>query len=348
MKNKIHRKITNDFVNKVNSKFKEAKSIAITSHVFPDDDSIASVMAVYYYLTKKLIVNANVNILYTGKSPNRWKKWSQFKNFKFVEDVESHLAKHDLLIILDGSGWKRFSYQENVRKYRGTTICIDHHPKPADTFNYHIIGNQYSSTCEVIYEMFFKKSKLSKEICEILLMGIYGDTGHFTFMKSGRTQVFKVAARLINEGDIDMEQLLSKYSGLSWRVFQVFSELVTNTERMEVDGWPKFIISTISRELQRKNKYTDNEMNEARQHYYTYLKSMDNYTWGFIAIPLKTGVKVSGRSRPGSVSLRDIMERLEIGGGHNQAASGVIKVKDVDKAINYVIDWIKKNKPLIV
>lgn len=347
MKNKIQHKITKGFVSKVKEVINNGKTIAITSHVFPDDDSIASVMAMHYYLIEVVKADAKVEILYTGKRPKRWENFPRYKYIKFVDDVSTHLEKYDILIILDGSGWNRFSNDKNISRYKGTTICIDHHPNPSDIFNYHIVGNQYSSTSEIVYRMFFNKIELSKEICEILLIGIYGDTGNITYIKSDGTQVFKVVSRLIQEGDVDIEILLSKYSGVTWRAFKVFSEFAQNTEKKMVKGWPKLIVSKIDRNSKNINNYTDNEMNEARQHFYSYLKSIEDYTWGFIAIPLDKGIKVSGRSQPNSVSLRDLMERLEIGGGHDRAASGVMMVDDVDQAIGKVIGWMKNNKPLL-
>src|SRR3989344_3412753 len=72
-----------------------------------------------------------------------------------------------------------------INSFKGTTICIDHHPRPENKFDLHMVVTPCSSCAEMIYRLFFEKERLlNKETCEILLLGMIGDTGVFKFVDS--------------------------------------------------------------------------------------------------------------------------------------------------------------------
>jgi nanoRNase/pAp phosphatase (c-di-AMP/oligoRNAs hydrolase) len=51
------------------------------------------------------------------------------------------------------------------------------------------------------------------------------------------------------------------------------------------------------------------------------------------------------------VNVRDLAERMGIGGGHDRSAGSAIKKVDKDiesqQAIDTIIEWMKTNKPLL-
>jgi len=344
--------IDQSFIDAFTNKVNESKSIVITSHTSPDDDSISSLLGVYYHLISHLGIDENkVKIFYTGEKTDKWQYFENFEKINFVRDLADHLTDVDLLIFTDGSGWKRFSRKEEViRNFNGYTICIDHHHTPEDKFDLHLVAREYSSTAEIIYRLFYKETKLTKRICETILLGILGDTGNFKYVRAKDAGVFEIAQRLVSEGDIDIQTLESQYQQIDEKVYKVLMEVMKNSEVMEVEGWPKFIASHVSLDFIKHNSINDNEVGEGSAIFTTFLTGIKNITWGFVFTPKlvdKSG-RLSLRSLPNSVSVRVMMEQMGLGGGHDRAAGGKVFTQDYKKAFKQLTDWMRENKPRLV
>lgn len=345
----MYTKISSEFLEKVNRKFKEAKNIVITSHLSPDDDSISSVLAVYYYLIDvSRIPIENVKIIYTGERSSRWNSFKNYYKMQFVEDIADNVVGCDLLIILDAAGWKRISNKDMNKTFNGEVICIDHHPKPEDEFDLHLQINDssVSSTAELIYQQFFKGRKLDSDICEVLLLGILGDTGNFRFINSKNSGVFIITKDLVDQGSINIEEFQSKYNSIGWGVYDTLRLLMSNTSLKEINGWPKFIISTLSAKEVTKYALNENTIDEGSHLFTDYLKKIEEASWGVVITPVKNYFSISLRSLPESISCRDIMEKTGFGGGHDRTAGGRIYSKTSKEAVNILIKWLKNNKPI--
>ena len=342
--------ISQTFVDEFNKKVKEAKSIVISSHTSPDDDSISSLLGVYYHLVGNLGLDSNkVNILYTGEKTNKWQYFENFEKINFVDDLANHLGGVDLLIFTDGSGWKRFSRKEEIKKYSGTVVCIDHHFTPEDKFDLHLVAREFTSTSEIVYRLFFEKEKLTKRICETILFGILGDTGNFKFLKPKDAGVFAIAQRLVSVGDIDIQILESQYQQMEQSVYKVLIELMKNSKIMEIDNWPRFIVSHVTPSFIKQNNIDDNSIGEGSGMFTTYLTGIKGVYWGMVVTPKESDkqCRISLRSLPNSVSVRLMMEQTGFGGGHDRAAGGKLKTDDPQKALDQLVDWMKKNKPVL-
>ncbi len=83
-----------------------------------------------------------------------------------------------------------------------------------------------------------------------------------------------------------------------------------------------------------------------------YLPRVQGYAWGFVITPRIDGsTRMSGRSLATSVNVRDMHERLGIGGGHDRASGGIFKKENIDvepkQCIVEVLEWMEHNVPLI-
>lgn len=341
-------KVSEKFTEKFDEKVKKAKSIVLSSHIAPDEDSVSSVLGIHYYLTEILKIDKNkIKILYTWQQTDTWDYFERSGEIKFVDDIYYHMEKSDLIIFTDGSGWMRFSRNADIKKFKNFTICIDHHPTPEDQFDLHLVDSSFGSTAEMVYWLFFEKQKLDKEICEIILMGILGDTGNFRFVKPEQSKVFNVAERLVREGDVIVESLQNKYQNMSIEVYKILQELMKNSEIRRVEGWPTFLVSYITPEFSKEHNLDDSQISEASGGFTPYLKTLKGISWGFVITPRSESkfCHLSLRSIPGSVSVRDLMERTKFGGGHDRAAGGKISTSDPKEAIKTMEDWMAKNKP---
>lgn len=350
MKNKTYSKVTKKLSGEIIGQIVRAKDIVITSHISPDDDSIASVLSMYYILINYLkIPEKSVRVMISQeKVSNRWESFEGFNKIKFVNDIYNELSKGELLIILDGSGWDRISRNPKIsEKFSGKVICIDHHPKPSNIFDTHIVAAEYSSTSELLFHLFLQKEKLDKPICELILLGLIGDTGRFKYIEPKNARSFDVAKKMVVDGNIKIEDFGSKYESVPFKVYKIYASMITRSEIYDVENWPKFIVSYITREELEGNSYSQEDLSYAKGLFTEILKSFQGISWGLVFSPDIYGTNISGRSLPDSVSIRDIMERLDIGGGHDRAAGGKLVEKDTQKAMSLILDWISNNKPVI-
>jgi len=342
--------------NNISPKFKanffklieKSSNITITGHEYFDDDSLASTLSVFEIISHKY-PDKNIKILFSGEADSRYKIFKHFNRVEFVSDISNTLGNTDLLIMLDGNKYSRFSQNSELLKKIKKTICIDHHASQSDEFSLSLIAHQYSSCSEIIYRSFFVDYLIDKSLAEIFLLGILGDTGNFTYIKADQSDVLLIVKKLIDIGQIEIQEFLAKYQSISKRVYEVLKELIKNTKYESIIGWPDFQYSFIERKFMNRNKIHSSEMVEASYLYSTqYIRKIENYSWGFVFTPNQNGdVFISCRSLPGSVNVRKIMEKMGIGGGHDRASGGTFFKKDkpqeVTSCIKQTLNWLKSN-----
>ncbi len=348
-----HTKITDQFRADFFKLVGEAKSICITTHMSADEDAIASILAAYRLLSDKY-PNKNVQVVYTGEANNRFRFFQSFEKIQFVPDLSDHLDKFDLLILLDGSNYYRFTPKpEKIKEFQGKTICIDHHSSPPDEFDLALISPQVPSTAEIIYLGFYKNVSIDKPLAEILLLGILGDTGNFSYLRPDQTETFLTAKRLVEEGNIEIASLQSRYRTLEPKILTALGKFIKNTRYHKVNNWPDFQTSFLDNDFTNENNLTDKEIGEAAEIYTAFfIRSIVGFSWGFTIRPKSNGeCNVSMRSLPGSVNVRELVEQMGIGGGHDRAAGGTFresgKILEAKECLEKVLVWMKENKPVI-
>ena len=332
-----------DFIETFNSIIASSGRILITSHMRPDDDSISSVLAMYYYLTETL-GKARVDIIYSGEIQQRWNYFKSFEKIHSTDDIASRIDQYDVILCLDGSQFSRFSSSpQKIIESPVKKICIDHHASPVDTFDTAYIDSDRTSCAEVVYQLFFEKAeRLEPATCETLLLGIMGDTGTFKFIKPEQSSVFQIVERLVHEGNINIQLLKSRYEGFSQKAFQLIQKLVNNSSIIHIQGVPDFLNSHIDSEEIEKEGYTGLEANEAA-HIFIHMfgLSIHGVSWGMVLYPLGQSIKVSMRSRPESTNVRIIAEGMGRGGGHDRAAGMTFTGMDPVNGMEQTIEEIR-------
>ena len=328
-----------------------AKDICITTHMSADEDAIASILATYRLLADKY-PEKNIQIIHIGELNKRFQSFQNFDKIQFVQDLSDYLDKFDLLVLLDGSNYHRFTPKpEKIKEFWGKTICIDHHSSPADEFDLALIAPHIPSTAEILYLAFYKDTPLDKPLAEIFLLGILGDTGNFSYLRPDQGETFITAKRLVEEGNIEIAALQSRYRTLEPKILTALGELIENTSYHKLKDWPDFQTSFLSRDSADKNSLTDREIGEAAEIYTAYfIRRVDSYKWGFSIRPKINGeCSASFRALPESVNVREIAERMGIGGGHDRAAGGTFreegKVLEAKECLERVLAWLGENKP---
>lgn len=324
-------------------------SIVITSHFSPDDDSIASVLSVFTTLTARY-PNKNIRIIYTGQSVDRYKVFHNFEKIEWVDDIANHVEQHDLLIALDGNQYSRFSKLPEKLQQVERSVIIDHHGSVPDISTLSYVDPASSSTSELVYHLLIEGESFSKEVAEHLLCGILGDTGNFTYISPDQTDVLVFAKQLIQKVGIRIEEFRARYGGIPKKVMPLLQELVKNMEYKSITNWPDFQYSYVTRECMQDGSYTDEDMSAASHIFMSqYLKRVEGYGWGFVVTPRSDNqCRISMRSLPDSVNVRDLQERLGTGSGHNRAAGGAFKdIADSKECVAEVFQFMQNNKPVL-
>lgn len=156
------------------------------------------------------------SMLWLGKLlEKQWKKVSYFtpsapsKIFNFLPDIKKiktnfDYAKYDLLIFTDFTWYLRIpKFTVNNEKYfdQNRLIIIDHHPEKTTPKHALVIKDITAmSTCEIIFEMTYKRRKklYDKNIATYFYLWLTTDSGNFRFDQGAQTpRIFKNALSLI-------------------------------------------------------------------------------------------------------------------------------------------------------
>lgn len=325
-----------------------SNNITITSHYSPDDDSIGSVLSMYKILSDKYH-NKNIRIIYEGQTVERYSIFCNFEKIEWVNSLSESLAGTDLLVMLDASQYSRFSKASGDLHKVPTTICIDHHSSESDNFSLIFKDPSFSSNSEIILTIFKEDYILDKNLAEVFLLGILGDTGGLAFVKPAQSIVFLTVKKLLDIVGTSISEFRSKFSSIPVKVIPLLQELVKNTSYEKIEEWPPLQYAFIDRGALSKNNYSDEDISAASHIYLSqYLPRVEGYGWGFVLTPRNDGsCRMSSRSLPNSVNVRDFHEKMGIGGGHDRASGGYFSESNVKECLSKVLDWIKNNKPLI-
>lgn len=330
----------------------KSKNILITGHESPDADSFASAICIYKLL-RSHSPEKSIKICFSGEKDNRFSIFENYDDIEFVNDLADRVANVDLLIMLDGGNFNRFSHTPEALKAISSTICIDHHSSKQDNFSLSLIIPTEPACVQMIYRLFYENKTIDKKMAEIILWGILQDTGNLTYLKKDQIETLTIVKKLLEISQVEIQEFISRYGTYSRKVFDTVFELIKNTEFLSFPSWPPFQYSYVDRSFVEKNKLTDNEIYEASYGYSTqYIRKIKDYTWGFVITPDSNGnVYISCRSLAKSVNVRDFIVRMLHGGGHDRASGGTFLKKekslDVYPCIKDTLDWIQSNTPVI-
>ena len=328
-------------------------SILIMSHTSPDDDSISSVLTLYSYITCTY-PDKKVSIIYSGEQEKRWAYFEHFDKIIFTKELTSEMLNYEILVGVDACQLSRFSDNvELLNTFSGKKVFIDHHPNTPDEHDLALIRPDYPACSHLLYDIFYLDREFhSARLPETIILGILGDTGSFKFIKPEQSSIFLVAERLIREGKFDIQNLMAQYSTYSENILFVLQELVANISYKEIGLWPRFMYSYLSREFIIRNQISDSIISSASGIFVgTYGTSLTECTWSITFTSRQDGkVSASMRSRPGSVNVRLIGQKMGNGGGHDRAGGAKFSTTtgeplSTEAAINELFRWLESHTP---
>lgn len=316
-------------MNKLVKIVSNSNSIAITSHVDPDGDSIGSILALWLALKQRY---KNIEIFINEALPNRYSFLPQSKYIKKYEDIKE--KNFDLFFALDCADKKRLGYSIEVMEKSKIVVNIDHHISNTRFGDINIIDINSSSTCEMIY--FIIKDMgltINQQIATCIYTGIVTDSGNFMY-DNATEKTHLVAAKLMKTNINKQGIVYNLYQKKSINSLRFLGYSLTNME-IELEG--RLAIFQISSNLLEKfnipNDDVENLVNYGRD-----IESVD------IAVSIRETndkeVKLSFRSKHDDVDV-GALAQLFNGGGHKKA-SGAVLTSTLDEAKNQVIEKAKQ------
>ncbi len=287
------------------------QNVAVFSHVRPDGDCLGSQVAFCLWLEKNGIKATAFNE--DGPSDNL--AW--LNDIFPIEKPDYHkLSTFDAFVLLDGNALHRFGETaESIASMGKPIYMIDHHPQPDDIFEVAISKTDYSSTAELVYELYQEHdiNQIDENAAKAMYVGIVTDTGSYQF-DSVTPKTLRAGAELLQRGAFKPNAVVEK---------------VYSTKKLNQLYLLSKALDTIS--LHADNQFASICVTKAM---FEATNTQKEDTEGFVSYPLSISgvkacilfrededrIKISLRSRS-EVDVNEWARQIN-GGGHKKAAAG--------------------------
>ena len=173
---------------------RDARTVAVVSHVNPDGDTLGSATAMRLVL---LALGKEVSLFCDGKVPDQLNFLPGADLFRVPEGNEESF---DLMLAVDVSDEKRLGCCAALKNVCKMTAQIDHHPTNPLYMQENSVDGKAPATCLMIREQMETLGvELTRDIAICLYTGISTDTGNFAFACTD-AEAFRVMGELMEYG----------------------------------------------------------------------------------------------------------------------------------------------------
>jgi tRNA nucleotidyltransferase (CCA-adding enzyme) len=307
----------------------------IVTHVSSDFDSFAGMVA-----AKKLYPSASI-ILPSSINQNVRKFIALHEDSlpALKESNEINLNKVKKIIVVDTKFASRLGPVEKLVTNKNVDVIIyDHHQDYEEDIK---IATKYTqrvgATTTILVNILMQKGIDFSEIeATLFLLGIYEDTGSFTFPSTSASDL-EAASYLLGKGA--NLYILSKFLNLSLNNYQHFllEKLIMNCRKIKIKE-KEIIIS-----YAEMDNFVEGLSVLTRK-----LLQIEDINIAICWVKMKEKIYVVGRSDDSDVDISKVLEIIG-GGGHPQASSAVVKdltFDEIESKIKYSLDKNIK-KPIL-
>jgi bifunctional oligoribonuclease and PAP phosphatase NrnA len=180
-----------------------SRRVLVTTHVRPDGDALGTVAATVLGMRK---VGIAAEALLLSHLPRKYQ--FVFEENKIVHhDAEQgwpaslKLAEFDTLLVMDTGTWSQLpGLREQVEKWSGKKVVVDHHLTQEDWADVKLVVTAAAAAGEIAAELLdVWQIEFDQPIAAALYLAIASDTGWFQFSNT-RPYTHRLAARLIEHG----------------------------------------------------------------------------------------------------------------------------------------------------
>ena len=313
----------------VQQKKKQTKGLTvITTHINADFDALASMLA-----AQKLYPDAVA--VFPGSQEKNLRNFfikSMVYLFNMADIKDIELADIKKLVLVDTRQANRIGKLSAILNRPDVDIHIyDHHPSMGgDIKGHYEVNRATGSTVTILTEIIKKKNiEISPDEATIMCLGIYEDTGSFTF-PSTTEKDFQAAAFLLSKGaNLNVvSNLISRE--ISPEQVGLLNDMIQAATRYNINSI-EIVITSVS---------TDNYISDFAFLVHKMVK-MENLDAIFAIARMADKIYIVARSRIPEVDVGAIVTLLG-GGGHTFAAAATVKDKTLAQIENELIEILYK------
>lgn len=294
--------------------------VVIVSHANPDGDAIGSSLA---WANALRTLGHEVHCIVPNHFPyflNWMPNVEEVLYFKdSPEEVAHHIAEAELIFCLDMSDLSRLDALTEVIE-RNTTarrVLIDHHLSPSGRFDLIFSDSGCSSTCFLIYQLIealFGVAIITRNMAELLYVGMITDTGNFAFSNL-TPELFRAVAVLIEHG-VKVPYVNGRvYNSYTVGRARLFGYTI-NRKMQLIENNRVAYMSLTAKEMQRFGF----QQGEA-EGFVNYPLTVKRIKMSAMFLQHTDCIRISLRSR-GRVDVNLFARKYFNGGGHKNAAGG--------------------------
>lgn len=293
----------------------------ITSHINADCDAFSAMLGAG-------LLYPDSDLLFPGTQENSLAQLykSVTDEYGFVKATEIDWKEYDRLVLVDTRQKNRLPHIAGLLSKPNLQIDIwDHHPASPNDLEgqFNRISSAGSTTSIICEELQKRNITVTPAQATLLGLGIYGDTGSFTFSSTTRTD-FLAAAWLVSQGmDVTRVNDMACHE-LTGAHIHVLNSLLETSQTYIINNIP-IVIAEAAPET-----YLENFAVLAQK-----LMEIEKYTALFVLGLMGDRIQIVGRSLTDKVNVAKVCAKLG-GGGHAYAASACVR----DKAMNEVREKI--------
>lgn len=329
-----------------------SQKIVITTHINPDPDGICSTLFVYSFL-KRIYPEKQCIISVEDSAPVYL---SHLDGFRLVqENVLPDLLKNekpDLLIMLDGNNYSRFTRTPSdeinnlIKNLEIKTVILDHHPVVDTPTIDCYIDFHHVSNCEGLFRVFNNLFTIdfTNEEKEILLTGILSDTGFLTYPNDHLSDTLNVISQCVNE-KASISKVKAKIDRISAKQHKIIFEFQKNL--IIEDGYAYTFLSIDFVKSMVVDEFTQSEYLKA-SHFFidNILNVIRDCKFSFLVLPDYKNDYKTDNPKCFNVSLRTTTDHVDVsklarvfdGGGHRVASGLSIQAKSHEMVIGSILE----------
>lgn len=302
----------------------------IMSHVNTDFDALSSLIA-----AKKLYPDARVVIPNEQTAPVRQFLTIYRDTFDLTEDHQIEWEEVTDLILVDTASLSRLgNYTKKLNQDKLNITVYDHHPPGSNDADAdkRVVEPVGATVTLLIEKMIEQKIPVSSFEATLFGLGIYTDTGSFTFPNT-TDRDFQAASFLMkNNMNLEIIQRFADYK-LTPDQQNLLNQLFRRAKTFHKDGL-KFIVSACQIDVYLRELATITDK----------LLDISGADTVVTVVKMEKNVHIVGRGNSERIDLTPLLKKFD-GGGHPQAGSATVKrsgLDDVVEQVNRHLDLILK------
>ena len=314
--------------NQLTEKINNAKNIILISHIGPDGDTIGSTLG-FYFLIKDNFKDKNVHFVVQHRVPQVYEFLPEI-NKAFLTNFEVDIVQYDLAIAVDCATSERMGYFEKIFFNAKYTANIDHHITNPNFANLNLVGDNLSSTGELLYNYAInQKFLISEKAATAIYTAVLTDTGGFKYSNTTASSLY-IGSKLIELGAKPHEIYENCYEKKPMSMQNITAYSILNAKYL-CDNKIAYIV--INRELMSKFSSLDEHLDGISEA----LRETDCVDVAFVLKETVKGeAKFSFRSK--TIDVAKICQQF--GGGGHMLAAGCLLKKPLNEALELVLPKI--------